>query len=277
MDFITNIAYSSYDMLLWVGIFFIGYSVLEYLTPCNPKQHLSPRNIFTDISYMLIMPIFTGFIYTGYMYTGIYILFHNASQDDITNYLINGYGPLSQWPLWVQAMVVFILSDIMLYWFHRWFHGRNMWRWHAIHHSSTPLEWHATFRFHPVNEWLSFTLVNSIILWMGFSPASIGIMGTFNLIYSTMVHANLDWTFGPFKYVFASPVFHRWHHTSQEEGMNKNFAPTFPFLDLMFGTFYMPKGRLPETYGVTGADIPNSFWGQIIWPFRQKKITGNQG
>ena len=27
----------------------------------------------------------------------------------------------------------------------------------------------------------------------------------FNIIYSTMVHANLNWTFGPFRYLFASP------------------------------------------------------------------------
>ena len=107
------------------------------------------------------------------------------------------------------------------------------------------------------------------MLFLGFSPESVSVMATFNLIYSAMVHANLNWTFGPFKYLFASPVFHRWHHTSQIEGMDKNFAPTFPLLDIVFGTFYMPEGRLPESYGVPGSDIPEGFWGQMAWPFRQ--------
>jgi sterol desaturase/sphingolipid hydroxylase (fatty acid hydroxylase superfamily) len=85
-----------------------------------------------------------------------------------------------------------------------------------------------------------------------------------------MVHANLNWTFGPFKYLFSSPVFHRWHHTAQEEGMDKNFAPTFPLLDVMFGTFYMPDGKVPTHYGVPGSDIPDNFLGQISWAFKRR-------
>ena len=85
-----------------------------------------------------------------------------------------------------------------------------------------------------------------------------------------MVHANLNWTFGPFKYVFASPVFHRWHHTSQAEGMDKNFAPTIPLIDVVFGTFYMPEGVTPKHYGVPGANIPTGFFAQMLWPFRSK-------
>ena len=90
------------------------------------------------------------------------------------------------------------------------------------------------------------------------------------MVYSAMVHANLNWTFGPFKYIFASPVFHRWHHTSLAEGRDKNFAPTFPLLDIVFGTFYMPENRLPEQYGVSGSKIPDGFISQMIWPFKNK-------
>jgi len=54
---------------------------------------------------------------------------------------------------------------------------------------------------------------------------------------------------GPFKYVLATPVFHRWHHTALEEGGNTNFAGTFPVWDILFGTFRMPENALPESYG----------------------------
>src|SRR5262249_8355033 len=74
------------------------------------------------------------------------------------------------------------------------------------------------------------------------------------------------WTFGPLRYVLASPVFHRWHHTTQEEGLNRNFAPTFPFLDLAFGTFYMPPGKLPERFGNGEPDYPEGFFGQLLRP-----------
>jgi sterol desaturase/sphingolipid hydroxylase (fatty acid hydroxylase superfamily) len=83
------------------------------------------------------------------------------------------------------------------------------------------------------------------------------------------VHANLKWTLGPFRYVIAGPVFHRWHHTRAEQGGEKNFASTFPALDLIFGTFYMPKQTLPEAYGVADKAFPPGFGAQMIYPFRQ--------
>jgi sterol desaturase/sphingolipid hydroxylase (fatty acid hydroxylase superfamily) len=46
--------------------------------------------------------------------------------------------------------------------------------------------------------------------------------------------------------VIATPVFHRWHHTAAERGGEKNFAATFPVLDLIFGTFHMPAGEKPD-------------------------------
>jgi len=96
--------------------------------------------------------------------------------------------------------------------------------------------------------------------------ANIWIGIPFNLVIGPLVHANLDWTFGPFRYVIASPVFHRWHHVKDPAFRDKNFAPTFPVLDLMFGTFYMPKGVLPQGFGVD--DAPRHFLGQMVYPFR---------
>ncbi|MBV8938488.1 MAG: sterol desaturase family protein, partial [Alphaproteobacteria bacterium] len=53
------------------------------------------------------------------------------------------------------------------------------------------------------------------------------------------------------------------------EGGNRNFAPTFPMLDILFGTFYMPKDRLPQDYGVTDPHFPEGFWAQMLYPFRK--------
>jgi sterol desaturase/sphingolipid hydroxylase (fatty acid hydroxylase superfamily) len=89
------------------------------------------------------------------------------------------------------------------------------------------------------------------------------------MFHSAFVHANLNWTFGPFKYVIATPVFHRWHHTAVSEGGNTNFAGTFPLWDLLFGTFRMPEGQLPEKYGVDDEVIPASFGRQLVHPFVQ--------
>lgn len=269
-NFINDILKDWFEFAHSLVYFFIIFSCLAIITPCNKDQPIVHKGMITDILYRLIIPIFSRFVGALFLGIGFGLLYYNTPADEIENYMKNGYGYPAALPLWLQATIVFFLSDIYLYWAHRFFHTRKMWKWHAIHHSPKHVDWLTSYRFHPVNAWLSFTLVNIIMLMMGFSPYSITVMGFFNLCYSYMVHANLNWTFGPFRYVFASPVFHRWHHTTQKEGLDKNFAPTFPFLDLMFGTFYMPKGKLPEHYGITGVDMPESFIGQLIWPFKQK-------
>src|SRR5262249_36877705 len=130
--------------------------------------------------------------------------------------------------------------------------------------------WLSSYRFHPVNLWTTFTLVDTLMLFIGFSPEAVTTMAAVNMIYSAMVHANLNWTFGKFRHLFASPVFHRWHHTTQAEGLDKNFGPTFPLRDHIFGTFYMPEGQKPEHYGIKGMEVPKSFIGQMIWPFKHR-------
>ncbi|MGE0755004.1 MAG: sterol desaturase family protein [Alphaproteobacteria bacterium] len=257
-------------ILLWTALFSTVFPLLAMVMPCNPGQKPWRKDALTDLIYCFIIPLLNRFGVMFLFITGAYFIFYGQSLEEVIEYTRNGYGPVATLPTWLQIAIHFIVADIMLYWLHRMFHGKQLWKYHAIHHSSTQVDWLSTYRFHPVNSWLSFSLVDAALLLAGFPPAISAALAGFNTVYSAMVHANLNWTFGPFKYVFASPVFHRWHHTSQAEGMDKNFAPTFPILDVIFGTFYMPEKRMPETYGVHGSNIPHSFIGQMIWPFRSK-------
>jgi sterol desaturase/sphingolipid hydroxylase (fatty acid hydroxylase superfamily) len=257
------------ELGLWLMGLAVVFSALSRITPCNPDQPMLRKDLLTDIAYSFIVPILGRFVRLLYIGFGVYLFFRSVAPTTLEDYMVHGFGPLAQMPIWLQAAIIFLVSDFLLYWTHRWFHMQNMWPFHAIHHSPQHVDWLSTYRFHPVNVWLSFTLVDSIMLLIGFSPAAVGLMAGFNTAYSAMVHANLNWTFGPFRYVFASPVFHRWHHTAQIEGMDKNFAPTFPLLDIVFGTFYMPEACVPEHYGVSGSDIPHGFASQMIWPFKE--------
>jgi sterol desaturase/sphingolipid hydroxylase (fatty acid hydroxylase superfamily) len=107
------------------------------------------------------------------------------------------------------------------------------------------------------------------LLVAGISPNIFVVLGPLTVAHSAFVHANLDWSLGPFKYVIAGPVFHRWHHTAADRGGEKNFAATFPILDVIFGTFYMPKGELPDKYGIDDRTFPSSFTAQLAHPFTQ--------
>ena len=172
--------------------------------------------------------------------------------------------------MWLQAALFLAAADFMMYWLHRMFHGGGFWKYHAIHHSSEDVDWISAARFHPVNLLLGTIGVDVVLLTAGISPNVMLWLGPFNIFHSAFVHANLNWTLGPFRYVIATPVFHRWHHTAPAEGGNSNFAGTFPLWDILFGTFRMPAGRLPDNYGIDGqSSFPTEIAGQLAYPFRK--------
>jgi sterol desaturase/sphingolipid hydroxylase (fatty acid hydroxylase superfamily) len=194
--------------------------------------------------------------------------FHITTAEGLIAFYENGHGPLAALPLVVQMLIFLVGEDVITYWTHRLFHGGRLWKYHAVHHSSEELEWISAARFHPINLFFGAVIADVVLLLAGISPNVFVVLGPVTIAHSAFVHANLDWTFGPFKYVIATPVFHRWHHTA-ERGGEKNFAATFPVLDLIFGTFYMPAGEKPDRYGIADREFPTSFGAQLLRPFTQ--------
>jgi sterol desaturase/sphingolipid hydroxylase (fatty acid hydroxylase superfamily) len=96
----------------------------------------------------------------------------------------------------------------------------------------------------------------------------------FVTIQATWTHCN----FGPnvkwLEPFLVLPRYHHWHHTSQKEAIDKNFAIHFPWVDRMFGTHYLPDGdKWPDTYGLDNEQIPVGFWRQFFYPFSRKKAA----
>ncbi len=172
-------------------------------------------------------------------------------------------------PVWLQIVLLVLTLDLLGYWIHRWFHRGKAWDFHAVHHSSTTLDWLSSIRIHPINDLLGGVIRVVILLVIGFDPLQLAVAVPLFAIYGLLLHANVPWDFGPLRYVLASPKFHRWHHTSEDEGLDRNFSGFLPVWDLLFGTFYMPRGRQPERFG-THDPIPTGFLGQLIYPFRRR-------
>lgn len=264
MDWFADFGDFWLTTLGWIAGLSLAFGLLAWLMPCNRGMYWwkDLRGAATDFTYWFIVPLFLRVARTLLLVAGIRLLF-------------GGADPHPSWikhlSIWQQCILILLIQDVFLYVMHRIFHTRLAWKYHAVHHSPTVLDWMSTTRFHPVNHLFAFTLADVVVLLLGFSPEALLVLAPFNLIYSAMTHANLNWTFGPLRYVFASPVFHRWHHTTEKEGIDKNFASTFPFLDLMFGTFYMPAGKFPQEFGNGDSDFPGDFWGQFVHPFRKQQ------
>lgn len=172
-------------------------------------------------------------------------------------------------PLLLQGIELIVIADFIGYWMHRAFHFQPaMWRYHAIHHSSRQVDWLAAVRVHPFNDVVTNLAQALPLLLLGFSGATLGGYATLLVILAILLHANVGWTWGPLRYVIASPVFHRWHHTTEKQGIDKNFAGLLPLWDLVFGTFYMPEGEQPLEFGVLGEKVPEGIWRQLLYPLK---------
>jgi WD40 repeat protein/sterol desaturase/sphingolipid hydroxylase (fatty acid hydroxylase superfamily) len=263
MDWITIIGESWLNTLAWVAGLAVAFGILARLTPCNPGMYWwkDLRAAATDVMYWFVVPLFLRAGRVWLLALGLALLFGGREPD---------FLPVKGLPLWQQALAILLIQDLIQYAIHRAFHSRLAWKFHAVHHSPKVLDWTSAGRFHPLNNLLTFGVADVAVLLLGFAPEALLVLIPFNIIYSTLVHANLNWTFGQLRYLLASPVFHRWHHTTQAEGLDKNFASTFPFLDVMFGSFYMPPGKLPEKFGTGEPAFPEGFWGQLFHPFRRQ-------
>ena len=249
--------------LLVVGAFCF---TLERCFPARPGYRLLRPFWRTDLTYAVLTPLVVRVarrIVIGLILLPVALM---AGQGMHVEALLGGFGPLAQQPRWLQAAELLVAADFIAYWEHRLFHGRALWRIHAVHHSSEQLDWLAAFRVHPLNDIGSGVCRSLPLLALGFAPLVLAGVLPLLTIHAIFLHANVPWSFGPLRYVISSPAFHRWHHTSQDEGRDRNFAGLFPVWDLLFGTFHLPRQQ-PERFGVDEA-VPDQYLAQLLWPFR---------
>jgi sterol desaturase/sphingolipid hydroxylase (fatty acid hydroxylase superfamily) len=241
-----------------------AFSVLERLFPAAKPAPVRP-GLGVDLIYWLITPLVTKSI-TGLVLVVIIEFLLGLLDRPFSAGLMDGFGPIAAQPAWLQLIEMLLAADLLGYATHRWLHTSWLWRFHAVHHSPRFLDWLSAYRMHPLDDVVARVMQAIPLLLAGFSLRAMAAGVPFLVVYVVFLHANVNWTFGPFRFVLASPTFHRWHHTSEQEGIDRNFATIFPIWDLLFGTFYLPR-RQPQRYGVKDGSVPESFVGQILHPF----------
>jgi sterol desaturase/sphingolipid hydroxylase (fatty acid hydroxylase superfamily) len=177
---------------------------------------------------------------------------------------------IARLPWLLQFFLSIVVADLAEYLIHFAFHKVPfLWRFHSIHHSSKALDWIAGSRSHFVDD----TLVRGFILaplMLGFSQSIILAYLIFVTVHATWTHCNFRLSAKWLEKFLVMPRYHHWHHTSQKEGIDKNFAIHFPWIDKLFGTYYYPDDW-PQNYGLDGEEIAPGFLGQTIEPFVKRR------
>jgi sterol desaturase/sphingolipid hydroxylase (fatty acid hydroxylase superfamily) len=268
-------------LTLSFAVLLLVFSVLERVFPGVPGQRRIRRGFWTDVTYWFVsVPVSRVVAFAAAIAAVLVVALPLGAHL--------GHGGLVHWlgretvisrqPAWAQIVGALVAGDFIGYWTHRLFHRSNrLWPFHAVHHSSTDLDWLSSVRVHPVNDAVTTFAQVLPLLALGFRPGTLGPAAGFVVLYAIFIHANVRWSFGPLRYVIATPVFHRWHHSSEDAGLDKNFAGLLPLWDLLFGTFYLPGGSQPTRFGLRGDNPPDGLGRQLLYPFREQSRSARLG
>jgi sterol desaturase/sphingolipid hydroxylase (fatty acid hydroxylase superfamily) len=246
------------ELAIAMGGFFVMGALCTCLESIWPEDGTQPKwrhDTATDVAYFAIRVLLSALLVFLTAFTGSSIPHRSA-------------GLTAGQPFWLQVVEVLLLTDLIAYWVHRISHEIPfLWRIHTIHHSAEQVDWLVAARNHPL-ELVIQKMAGTVPLYLlGFNPEVFAAVVPLVATYSLFQHANLTWDYGPFRYVLASPAFHRWHHSSQQQALDKNYAPLFPFYDYLFGTAYFPKGVYPEKYGLKTEKVPRGILNHMAYPF----------
>ncbi len=182
---------------------------------------------------------------------------------------------IQQWPFWLQVAFGVLLLDFAVYVRHRFMHER-LWVVHAIHHSPEEINWLTKYRLHPAELVIAILVTSAILYVAGFSGKGIVYAQTILMAVDIFNHANIQLRFpAPLCYLLSCPDYHKWHHAKEKAAANKNYVVVFPFIDLLFKSYFFPREGLPRAFGIPTRSkeeaVPAAFAGQLFFPFKKVK------
>lgn len=261
-------AHTPYIGLDWFILDLLGSTVLfviiEKLFPLYRGQTLFRFEWQTDMKHFAV----------NHFIVGLALLIVNFLIHHAFGWLVNSEFQRMIASIWFvpQLLLCVLVADLAQYWTHRAYHEVPfLWRFHAVHHSVKTMDWLAGSRQHMLELIVTRVLVLAPLYVLGFSEAVMNayiIVVGFQAVFN---HANVHLPWGPLKFVLVTPDFHHWHHASDDEAIDKNYAAHYAFLDHIFGTAVRSTKRFPEKYGVVGDYMPDGFVSQQLFPFRRQK------
>lgn len=264
-DFPSNKPYIGLD---WFILDLLGstlvFVIIEKLFPLYKDQPVFRFEWQTDFMHFIVNHFIVGLV----LLTVNFLIFRLFGWAQ--------YAPLQNWvaslPFFVELFLIILVADLMQYWAHRAYHEVPfLWRFHSVHHSTKVMDWMAGSRQHILELIVTRVLVLGPIYVLGFSKEVIDIYIVIVGFQAVFNHANVSLPWGPLKYIIVTPDFHHWHHSSDQEALDRNYAAHFAFLDYLFGTAVKAERRFPEKYGVLGDYMPQGFIKQQLFPFVHKE------
>ena len=263
-DFADNTPYIGMD---WFILDLLGSSLIfifiEKLFALRKEQPIFRPEWQTDFNHFIVNHMLVGFVMLA---TNLLVhkLFGWAAKDGVQAW-VQGL------PFVPAVLLIVLVADLVQYWTHRAYHEVPLlWRLHAVHHSSKHMDWLAGSRQHIVELIITRTLVLAPIVVLGFSKEVIDTYIVIVGFQAVFNHANVSARLGPLRYLVVTPNFHHWHHSQDQEALDRNYSAHYAFIDHIFGTAVKSTRLWPAHYGVLGDYVPDGFVKQFKFPFTWK-------
>lgn len=261
-----NFELSSYSIFLFTLIYIL---FLESLIPLKKEWNPTKKSIWIDLKHF----IFSAALFDalGKMMT-LYIV---LILQETFFYSLNLWDTS---PLIITYIIANLIGELLPYLYHRISHKGTknsylsifLWKIHSIHHIPTKLNWFKTNWVHPINMFLNVIFKMLPLLLLGFNKEVIYLVGITHIIVAYISHANIYTQKSFWDYVIVTPHIHHFHHSKKIKEA-KNFGNTFPFWDLLLGTYYNRIGTVKEVGVIEeiNSNYPkkNNYLKHIMYPF----------
>lgn len=173
---------------------------------------------------------------------------------------------LADLPVWAQLIILFVVTDFCVYWWHRLQHeSRVVWQFHKTHHSQIHLNVLTTFRTTVIDRIVTLAILAVPAAMLKIDAAMPVAIAAVLQFHQLIVHSDSGWSFGPLDRVLVSPSFHEVHHSSLEAHLDRNYGGVLSIWDHLFGT-RVPCGQQPLKYGLVAERLPEAWFKQQLVP-----------
>jgi sterol desaturase/sphingolipid hydroxylase (fatty acid hydroxylase superfamily) len=157
-------------------------------------------------------------------------------------------------PATLRGIVVFILFDIWMYYWHMANHHIGfLWLFHRAHHADIEMDTTTALRFHPGELVLSTFIRLPVIMLIGMSFPELVLfevmLNSSTLFHHSNVALPKTWD-RMLRILIVTPDMHRVHHSVDLEEMNSNFTSLLSFWDRLGHTFRMRSDTRSIRFGL---------------------------
>ncbi|KAB2944124.1 MAG: sterol desaturase family protein [Hyphomicrobium sp.] len=184
----------------------------------------------------------------------------------------------TQWPMWAQLLMAFVISDFMFMVMHYISHRYPpLWRLHAVHHGVGRLYGMNGVLRHPLHQVIDMIVANAPLVIIGM-PVPVAVMLGFLISITLIVqHSNVDARLGPLQKHLSIGRIHHLHHVNWGTEGDCNFGLLLTIWDRILGTFHEKPPR-PIAAGDLGVDevpnFPKGYIEQFLFPLYYKPGAG---